>query len=210
MASAENYALGRACVGAFLQTASYEARPLYEKLGFSVFAELKDHPVKGHDRYYLAKPLATPGHALLVKPNRAGITMEPYASTEVQEIIQRGIQTHAQAAIGLPEQTWSVVDIFLRNENGEIVGGAMGNEWGDWLFISLLWIDPPLRGKGQATRLIAAIEHHALERGCLHSYLDTFNFQARPLYEKRGYEIFGTLENHPIGHTHYFMKKRLA
>jgi len=32
MAAAETYAIAKGCGAAFLQTASYEARPLYEKL----------------------------------------------------------------------------------------------------------------------------------------------------------------------------------
>jgi hypothetical protein len=56
---------------------------------------------------------------------------------------------------------------------------------------------------------MTAIEQLAIERGCLHSYLDTFSFQARPLYEQLGYKVFGTLENHPKGHSHYFLKKIL-
>jgi GNAT superfamily N-acetyltransferase len=209
MAAAESYARSRNCIGAFLKTASYEARPLYEQLGYRVFAELKDHPVKGHDRFFLAKHLTASGAESTALPGRSDIMMEPYATAETQAIIQRGIQTHAHAAIGLPEQAWAVANIFLRNEAGEIVGGAMGDEWGDWLHLFTLWIAPPLRGQRQASRLMTAIENHAVQGGCVHSFLDTFNAAARPIYEKRGFEIFGVLENHPIGFTHYFMRKRL-
>jgi ribosomal protein S18 acetylase RimI-like enzyme len=209
MAAAESYARKRNCVGAFLQTASYEARPLYEKLGYRVIAELKDHPVKGHDRFFLAKELTEINQIAAAGRSGTRITMEPYASADEQDVIHNGIRTHAQAAMGLPERPWSVVNVFLRDASGEIVGGALGNEWGDWLFIAELWIDPPLRGNGHGSRLTAAIEHHAIESGCAHAFLDTFNPKARPLYEKLGYEIFGVLENHPFGISHYFMKKRL-
>ena len=50
----------------------------------------------------------------------------------------------------------------------------------------------------------------AIERGCTNAHLDTFSFQARPFYEKLGYRVFGTLENHPAGHQHYFMTKSLV
>ena len=36
------------------------------------------------------------------------------------------------------------------------------------------------------------------------------SFQARPFYERFGYQCFGVLNDHPLGHTHYFMYKRLA
>ena len=44
---------------------------------------------------------------------------------------------------------------------------------------------------------------------CIDAYLDTFSFEARPFYEKLGYRVFVTLENHPVGHQHYFMTKKL-
>ena len=29
------------------------------------------------------------------------------------------------------------------------------------------------------------------------------------MYEKLGYSVFGALEDHPQGHTHWYMKKML-
>ena len=209
MAAAERYAIAKGCIAAFLQTASYEARPLYEKLGYSLFGELSDHPSKGHNRYYLAKRELSGIDDGGMRRDGAKIGMEPYASFGVQEIISRGIDNHASAAIGLPEQTRATANLFLRSEDGEILGGALGNTWGLWLYVSDLWIDKPLRGNGYATKLMSAIEQIAIERGCVNSYLDTFSFQARPLYEGIGYKVFATLENHPKGHSHYFLKKAL-
>jgi GNAT superfamily N-acetyltransferase len=209
MAAAERYAFAKGCVASFLQTASYEARPLYEKLGYRVFAELGDHPSKGHNRYFLAKRTLSGIDDGGDRRERANIVMHPYASGDVMESVNRGIQTHASAAIGLPEQMWFAANFFLRDEDGEILGGALGNTWGLWLYVSDVWVDPSLRGKGYATKLMTAIEQMAIQRGCLNSYLDTFSFQARPLYEKLGYKVFGTLENHPKGHSHYFLKKTL-
>jgi len=210
MAAAERYAIAKGCVAAFLQTASYEARPLYEKLGYQVFAELSDHPSKGHERYFLTKrPLTGIDAGISDRRNDARIVMQPYPSNDTMELINRGIQTHANAAIGLPEQMWSAANLFLRNDDGEILGGALGNTWGLWLYVSDVWLDPSMREKGYATKLMNAIEQLAAQRGCVNSYLDTFSFQARPLYEKIGYKVFGTLENHPKGHSHYFLKKTL-
>jgi hypothetical protein len=52
-------------------------------------------------------------------------------------------------------------------------------------------------------------QRQARPQDCTDAFLDTFSFQARPFYEKLGYHIFGTLENHPAGHQHYFMTKKL-
>ena len=67
-----------------------------------------------------------------------------------------------------------------------------------------------LRGRGHGRALLAVAERWALERGCRDAFLDTFSFQAPEFYRKLGWEVFGTLEDHPPGHTHYFLRKRLG
>jgi GNAT superfamily N-acetyltransferase len=172
--------------------------------------KLSDHPSKGHERYFLTKrPLSGIDAGSSDRRDDARIVMQPYASNDTMELINRGIHTHANASIGLPEQMWSAANLFLRSDDGEILCGALGNTWGLWLYVSDVWVDPSMRGKGYATKLMNAIEQMAAQRGCVNSYLDTFSFQARPLYEKLGYKVFGTLENHPKGHSHYFLKKTL-
>ena len=54
MQSAEPYAIERGCVGAFLSTFSFQARPFYEKLGYAVFGTLEGVP-PGHSCCYLEK-----------------------------------------------------------------------------------------------------------------------------------------------------------
>ena len=101
MAAAERYAIAKRCVAAGLQTASYEARPLYEKLGYRVFCELDDHPVKGHRRFHMTKRPLTGIDAPRRDPrDHATLTMSPYASADVQGLITRGIQTHALRRLG--------------------------------------------------------------------------------------------------------------
>ncbi|MCR6671518.1 GNAT family N-acetyltransferase [Devosia ginsengisoli] len=54
MARAEAWARGRGLAGMWLDTFAFQARPFYEKLGFSVFGEIEDHP-RGSSRYFLNK-----------------------------------------------------------------------------------------------------------------------------------------------------------
>ena len=42
-----------------------------------------------------------------------------------------------------------------------------------------------------------------------HVDLDTFDFQAKPFYEREGSSVFGVLEDYPPRHTRYFMRKDL-
>ena len=105
------------------------------------------------------------------------------------------------------EAVWYPVALFLRDENGEVLGGLLGDIWAAWLHVRTLAVAAPLHGFGKD--LMKRAELYAVERGCTDAYLDTFSFQARPFYEKLGYRVFGTLENHPVGHQHYFMTKKL-
>jgi hypothetical protein len=68
-----------------------------------------------------------------------------------------------------------------------------------WLFISHLWMAEALRGQ--------RAEREAARRDCRRAYLDTFDFQALGFYQKRGYEVFGSLEGFPTGHRRYFLQK---
>ena len=52
-------------------------------------------------------------------------------------------------------------------------------------------------------------EELALSRGCTDAILDTFEYQARPFYEKLGYPVYATLEGYPPGYRQYYLRKRL-
>jgi GNAT superfamily N-acetyltransferase len=56
LASIEAAALARGCTQAHLDTFSYQARPFYERHGYSLFATLEDYP-PGHQRFFLRKRL---------------------------------------------------------------------------------------------------------------------------------------------------------
>src|SRR5271166_2911248 len=65
------------------------------------------------------------------------------------------------------------------NDAGRISGWT----WGDCCELQSLWVAPGLRGRGLATRLIAAAEAEAAARGCSQTVHFTYAFQARALYE---------------------------
>jgi GNAT superfamily N-acetyltransferase len=101
------------------------------------------------------------------------------------------------------------VKLFLYGEQQEILGGLLGYVWAGWLFVSILWIDEQLRGQGHGTQLMEAAETYARARGCQWAHLDTHSWQARPFYERRGYELFATLDDFPAPHKKFFLKKKL-
>lgn len=56
LARAEREAAALGCIGVWLDTYSFQARPFYERLGYRVFGTLEDFPL-GHARHYLMKRL---------------------------------------------------------------------------------------------------------------------------------------------------------
>jgi GNAT superfamily N-acetyltransferase len=102
------------------------------------------------------------------------------------------------------------IRIFLRNPSDEVVGGVIANCFGGWVYIALLWVGKSLRNQGYGTRLMRLLEAEAIQKGCHHAHLDTYSFEARPFYERLGYELFATLDDYPKGHCKYFLKKQLT
>ena len=100
------------------------------------------------------------------------------------------------------------VAILLTDENGAHVGGLWGKCAYDWLFVDLLTVPEIHRGESYGKRLMAEAERIAHANGCIGLHLYTFEFQARGFYEKLGFEVFGELEDHPIGQKKYFLRKR--
>ena len=75
--------------------------------------------------------------------------------------------------------------------------------------LDIIWVDEKYRRKGLGSALIREAEKAARKRGCYVMILGTFDFQARPLYEKHGYSLCGTVRDFPRGHENYTLIKRL-
>lgn len=136
------------------------------------------------------------------------LTIEDAPRAEDVEALAEGLTAHALPHAQVPG--FKPLGAWLRDERGALIGGAYGYVNWNWLFINLMWLSESARGGGHGRRLILALEQAARERGCTHAHLDTFSFQARPFYEKLGYEVFSTLDDYPPGHRRFFMKKALG
>jgi GNAT superfamily N-acetyltransferase len=133
------------------------------------------------------------------------IETEP-SSDDIKTLVQ-GLNAHASHYTQAPG--FRPIAIFMRNEQDQLVAGIWGYINWNWLFIGLFWVSEPLRGQGHGTNLINQIEAIAKERGCKYAHLDTFSYQARPFYERLGYELFATLDDYLPGHQRFFLKKVL-
>jgi GNAT superfamily N-acetyltransferase len=99
--------------------------------------------------------------------------------------------------------------VVARDAESTLVGGVYGEIYWGWLNVMVLWVASALRRQGLGTRLLARAETEALAKGCHGVYLDTFSFQSRGLYLRAGYEVFGTLQQFPNGHSRHFLRKEL-
>jgi GNAT superfamily N-acetyltransferase len=100
--------------------------------------------------------------------------------------------------------------IAAKDSQGDVVAGVKAHTLRGWLYIHQLWVSEPLRSTGLGARLMKMAEEEAISRQCIGAYLNTYSFQALDFYRKQGYEVFGELEDFPVGHKNLFLKKRLA
>ena len=80
--------------------------------------------------------------------------------------------------------------------------------WG-MLYIDAFIVNERYRNLKLGSRLLQKVETKAKLMGATLSHLDTFDWQSKDFYLKSGYEIFGILEDCPVGHKRYYMKKKL-
>jgi GNAT superfamily N-acetyltransferase len=99
--------------------------------------------------------------------------------------------------------------VFLHGENGATIGGLTGFTNWEWLCVDCFWLPENLRGSGWGARLLDAAEDEARRRGCRHSHLYSYSFQAPEFYQKRGYAIYATLDGYPPGEKRVLLRKDL-
>lgn len=122
-------------------------------------------------------------------------------------VLHRGLEAFNHEVAG--DVNYRPLNILVRDEAGNVIGGLLGATYWNWFAIELLWLREDLRGRHIGTQLMTMAEAEAVRRGIRHAQVDTVDFQALPFYRKLGYVIFGQLENCPEGHTRYYLAKEL-
>lgn len=131
------------------------------------------------------------------------VTAEPSVSD--RDAIRSGLHGFMLAETG---STPTPLAVLVRDEAGAVVGGLTGRTSAAWLYVELFWLPETLRGTGLGTRVMMVAEVEAVRRDCIGVHLDTYDYQAPGFYRKLGYEVFGSIEDHPPGHTRFWMRKR--
>jgi GNAT superfamily N-acetyltransferase len=112
-------------------------------------------------------------------------------------------------SVGAPDNSEFAI-LVQHPQTGETLGGLWAqSRWGGF-YIDMLVVPEESRGQGIGTRLMNSAEAEARRRGCDHMWLDTYAFQARPFYERSGFEVFGQLDGDAPIYPRFFMRKHLT
>lgn len=103
----------------------------------------------------------------------------------------------------IPEMDYLPLNFHIKDEMGHIIAGINALSCWQMTHISEFYVDKNYRGKGIGTLLINKVENEAKNFGSTMVHTDTFDWQAKDFYLKRGYVVFGALENCPIGHQRF-------
>jgi ribosomal protein S18 acetylase RimI-like enzyme len=109
-----------------------------------------------------------------------------------------------------PEDAAIKFSVFARDNDGKVTGGLRGTCFWNTLHIELTWVSKEARGTGVGSTMVKKAELFAIKHGFEQALLETTSWQAKPFYEKLGYELIATLPQYPKGHACHFLTKRLA
>ena len=137
------------------------------------------------------------------------IVFDPLPPDPLRQYITDRLSAFGIARTGA--DTWHPIGFFLKSSEGEWLGGLTRRRLGRLDECAVPLAGPRRRAaSGTVSRLMDAAEDYAIRRGCFAATLETHSFEALGFYQKRGYEVFGVLEDYPPGHTKYFLRKRLG
>ncbi|WP_334176168.1 GNAT family N-acetyltransferase [Pseudoxanthobacter sp.] len=146
------------------------------------------------------KPRAADGPAL-----RLRLTDAPPEAARVT--LAAGIVAFNAPRVGLPRGR--PLAVLLEDSDGTVAGGLLGRTSYEWLYIELLFVPEAARGCGTGAELVRRALAEARGRGAVGAWVDTFGARTAAFYQRLGFTVFGTLEDHPPGNTRYFLKQRL-
>lgn len=143
----------------------------------------------------------------LIPSDSAGDFDEKQAGEFTAELIRR-VRAFNYQRVG--EYRFAPLAAVMHDAAGELVGGAGGTIGLRWLHVDVMWVAESQRGRNLGSQLLARLEAMAIARGARRAHVETTSFQALDFYRKRGYAVFGQLEDFPEGHTYYYLKKTFA
>ncbi len=202
---AERIAREKGCRVVTLGTASYMARPFYEKHGYTVFTTLKKP--NGYISYSLVKYLDrdAPEYA---PTNNSGARFKVSSGDDGDaDVIQNGIDAYSEAY----EKKCESVGFFKKvvDKDGRFAAGVMADvDKGAYGFVDALFVEEPLRRQGLGTYFLREVEKLAKENGALMILTNAGDWNVG-FFKKNGYLLSGELKDVPKGHSCYELYRNI-
>ncbi len=202
---AERIAREKGCRVVTLGTASYMARPFYEKHGYMVFTTLKKQ--NGYISYSLVKYLDKNMPEYVPSNNSGARFNVTLGNDDDAHVIQNGIAAYSEAY----EQEYEKVGFYkkLVDIDGQFAAGVIAEvDKGADSFVDALFVEEPLRLQGLGTYLLKETEEFAKENGA-HMILTNAGDWNVDFFRKNGYLLRGELKDVPEGHSCYELYKKI-
>ena len=201
----ERIAREKGCRVVTLGTASYMARPFYEKHGYTVFTTLKKP--NGYISYSLVKYLDRDTPDYVPSDNSGARFRVSLGSRDDADVIENGIRTYSEAY----EPEYESVDFYkkLVDKDGRFIAGVMADvDKGGNGFVDALFVEEPLRRQGLGTYFMQEVEKLAKENGASMILTNAGDWNV-DFFKKNGYLLRGELKDVPKGHDCYELYKNI-
>ncbi len=199
----ERIAREKGCRVVTLGTASYMARPFYEKHGYSAFTTLKR--ANGYISYSLVKYLDRETPEYVPKDNSGARFSVSFGNEDDADIIENGIQTYSEAY----EPEYERVEYYrkLVDKDGRFIAGVIAVvEKGANGYVDAVFVEEPLRRQGLGTFLLRKVEKLAKENNASMVLTNAGDWNV-DFFKKNGYLLRGELKDVPEGHDCYELYK---
>lgn len=147
-----------------------------------------------------------------VKNNRSDILKSNVATSNKDDIdwVENQIDLFSRIQISFTGRSEMFFNYTIKDKGETVAGINSCFYFEEVLCVNVLFVKEEYRGQGLGSLLLKKVEDEAKKNGAKLSHLHTFDFhQAKEFYLKHGYEVFGVLEDCPMGYKHYYMKKFL-
>ena len=201
----ERIAREKGCRVVTLGTASYMARPFYEKHGYSVFTTLKTP--NGYLSYSLVKYLDQDTPEYVPTDNSGTRFQLTFGNEDDAQRILNGLDAYSEAYV--QESETVDFDQKLVDKDGKFAAGVIADaDKGALGSIDALYVEEPLRGQGLGTYLLKEAEKFAKENGASMVVTNAGDWNVG-FFQKNGYLIRGELKDVPKGHDCYELYKMI-
>ena len=201
---AERAARERGCHAMTLGTFDFQAKPLYERFGFTEYGRNKYCPTVGHTHYDMVKQL-DPSVSESAAP--CPFEIVPGSEEDAEFIDDQLVEYNWSKVPAMRDFAW--IGRKICSNDGTVIAGCFAgvNFW-NIAFLEMLWVDEPCRNQGKGSELLAEIEREVKQLGASLVLIDAREWNVE-FFQKNGYSVYGIFENNPQGCRKYRLQKRL-